>query len=140
VSRLRYHPAHRQNEVLYLRLRRSHSGNPDTSRFVLSDQQRRGQWLLQLLLLRGYPGSDPRPCVSAHSCTSLNVIFCSLTWKPATRNYVDKATAQAQNLTFASSDTFILRADYKTTLSPSGPGRNSVRLLSNNQYSTHVAV
>ncbi|EPQ56434.1 laminarinase [Gloeophyllum trabeum ATCC 11539] len=55
-------------------------------------------------------------------------------------NYVDQATAQADNLTYASGDTFILRADYTTTLSASGPGRNSVRLQSNAQYSTHVAV
>ncbi|EIN04087.1 glycoside hydrolase family 16 protein [Punctularia strigosozonata HHB-11173 SS5] len=55
-------------------------------------------------------------------------------------NYVDETTARAQNLTFASSDTFILRADDKTVLSASGPGRNSVRLLSNNAYTTHVAV
>jgi hypothetical protein len=56
------------------------------------------------------------------------------------RNYVDESTARAQNLTYASSDTFVLRADDTTTLSPSGPGRNSVRLLSNNAYTTHVAM
>ncbi|EIN09353.1 glycoside hydrolase family 16 protein [Punctularia strigosozonata HHB-11173 SS5] len=55
-------------------------------------------------------------------------------------NYVNKATAQSQNLTYASSDTFILRADYKNTLSASGPGRNSARIQSNNAYSTHVAI
>ncbi|KZT27803.1 glycoside hydrolase family 16 protein [Neolentinus lepideus HHB14362 ss-1] len=55
-------------------------------------------------------------------------------------NYVDEATAQADNLTYASGNTFILRADDTTTLSSSGPGRNSVRLQSNNQYTTHVAV
>ncbi|KAG5651997.1 hypothetical protein H0H81_006649 [Sphagnurus paluster] len=55
-------------------------------------------------------------------------------------NYVDKATAQSQNLTFASSDTFILRADFKTKLSASGPGRNSVRIRSNKVYTNHVAV
>ncbi|KAF9469590.1 laminarinase [Collybia nuda] len=55
-------------------------------------------------------------------------------------NYVNQATAQSQNLTFASSDSFILRADFKTTLSASGPGRNSVRIRSNKVYTTHVAV
>ncbi|KAF8057410.1 endo-beta-glucanase [Lyophyllum atratum] len=55
-------------------------------------------------------------------------------------NYVDKATAQSQNLTFSSSNTFILRADFKTTLSAGGPGRNSVRIKSNKVYTTHVAV
>ncbi|TFK51707.1 endo-beta-glucanase [Heliocybe sulcata] len=55
-------------------------------------------------------------------------------------NYVNQATAQADNLTYASGNTFILRADHTTTLSSSGPGRNSVRLQSNAQYTTHVAV
>lgn len=56
------------------------------------------------------------------------------------RNYVDAGTARAQNLTYANGDTFILRADYKTTLTPSGPGRNSVRLLSHKYFTRHVAV
>lgn len=55
-------------------------------------------------------------------------------------NYVDQATALADNLTFTSSDTLILRADSTTTLSASGPGRNSVRIRSDNTYTTHVAV
>ncbi|KAJ6614109.1 endo-beta-glucanase [Mycena sp. CBHHK59/15] len=56
-------------------------------------------------------------------------------------NYVDEATAKSQNLTFASSSTFILRADAKTVISASSAvGRNSVRIRSNNAYSTHVAV
>ena len=56
------------------------------------------------------------------------------------RNYVDQATALAQNLTYANGDTLILRADYWTTLDPNGPGRNSVRIQSNKQYTTHVIV
>lgn len=56
------------------------------------------------------------------------------------RNYVDSTTAMQQNLTFASSDHFILRADSKTILSASGPGRNSIRLRSNKQYTTSVMV
>ncbi|KAL0949940.1 hypothetical protein HGRIS_009965 [Hohenbuehelia grisea] len=55
-------------------------------------------------------------------------------------NYVDQATARAQNLTFGSGNTFILRADHTTTLSPGGPGRNSVRIRTNKAYTTHVAV
>ncbi|KAK7692230.1 hypothetical protein QCA50_003855 [Cerrena zonata] len=55
-------------------------------------------------------------------------------------NYVDQATALAQNLTFASGNTLIMRADSKTTLSASGPGRNSVRIHSNKKYTTHVSV
>ncbi|KAJ7648634.1 glycoside hydrolase family 16 protein [Mycena polygramma] len=53
-------------------------------------------------------------------------------------NYVNQATAQAQNLTFATANTFILRADSKTV--SSGAGRNSVRIRTNNAYTTHVAV
>ncbi|KAJ7289286.1 glycoside hydrolase family 16 protein [Mycena rebaudengoi] len=54
--------------------------------------------------------------------------------------YVNEATARSQNLTFASDNTFIMRADARTVLSASGPGRNSVRLRSKNVYTTHVAV
>ncbi|KAF9233225.1 glycoside hydrolase family 16 protein [Melanogaster broomeanus] len=55
-------------------------------------------------------------------------------------NYVDEETAVMLGLTFAIGDTFIMRADDTTVLSPSGPGRNSVRIRSNNVYTTHVAV
>ncbi|KAG9221782.1 hypothetical protein CCMSSC00406_0006725 [Pleurotus cornucopiae] len=55
-------------------------------------------------------------------------------------NYVDANTARSKNLTFASGDTFILRADSTTRLSASGPGRDSVRIRSNKVYTTHVAV
>ncbi|KAJ8591346.1 glycoside hydrolase family 16 protein [Rhizopogon salebrosus TDB-379] len=54
--------------------------------------------------------------------------------------YVDQTTAQNLNLTYASKDTFIMRADDTTVLTPSGPGRNSVRIQSNNQYTQHVVV
>ena len=53
---------------------------------------------------------------------------------------MDQATAISENLTFASGDTFILRVDFTTTLYPSGPGRDSVRIRSNKAYTTHVAV
>ncbi|EDR02394.1 glycoside hydrolase family 16 protein [Laccaria bicolor S238N-H82] len=55
-------------------------------------------------------------------------------------NYVNSATSSSQNLTFATSDTFILRTDFKTVLDPNGPGRNSVRIRSKKTYTTHVAV
>jgi len=48
--------------------------------------------------------------------------------------YVDKQTAKNQNLSYASGNTFIMRADHTTTLNPSGPGRKSVRIQSNKQY------
>lgn len=55
-------------------------------------------------------------------------------------NYVDGATARRLGLTVATANSFILRADDTTVLSPTGPGRNSVRIRSNNEYTTHVAV
>jgi len=55
-------------------------------------------------------------------------------------NYVDQETSQNLNLTYASDNTFILRADYKTYLDPSGPGRNSVRIKSHKTFTQHVAV
>ncbi|KAG8929808.1 hypothetical protein FRC03_011401 [Tulasnella sp. 419] len=55
-------------------------------------------------------------------------------------NYVDKDTALDQNLTYTTKDTFILRADYKSKLDPNGPGRNSVRIISQKQYKTSVTV
>ncbi|KAG8982997.1 hypothetical protein FRB94_008174 [Tulasnella sp. JGI-2019a] len=55
-------------------------------------------------------------------------------------NYTDQAFALAKNLTFVSSDTLIMRADYTTVLSASGPGRNSVRIQSNKQYTTSVTI
>ncbi|KAJ3528322.1 hypothetical protein NM688_g8014 [Phlebia brevispora] len=54
-------------------------------------------------------------------------------------NYVDQATALAENLTYANGDTLVLRADY-WTMNPPDPGRSSVRIRSNNVYSTHVVV
>jgi hypothetical protein len=55
-------------------------------------------------------------------------------------NYVDAATAASNNLTSASADSFILRADSWTVLDPDGPGRNSFRIVSNHQYTTAVMV
>jgi len=55
-------------------------------------------------------------------------------------NYVDQATALSDNLTYASGDTLIMRADDTTVLSSDGPGRNSVRLKSNAQYNYHTVV
>ncbi|KAK0445175.1 endo-beta-glucanase [Armillaria borealis] len=55
-------------------------------------------------------------------------------------NYVDVTTSISQNLTYASDSTFILRADDTTILNADGPGRNSVRLQSNNQYGSNTAM
>ena len=56
------------------------------------------------------------------------------------RNYVDQSTALAKNLTYASDDTLILRADHTTVLRPGGPGRDSVRIQSKKTYRHHVVV
>ncbi|KAG6830732.1 hypothetical protein H0H92_015011 [Tricholoma furcatifolium] len=55
-------------------------------------------------------------------------------------NYVNESQAIHENLTFASFDTFILRSDFKTVLDPDGPGRDSVRIRTNKNYTHHVAV
>ncbi|KIM55449.1 glycoside hydrolase family 16 protein [Scleroderma citrinum Foug A] len=55
-------------------------------------------------------------------------------------NYVTQATAQAGGLVSVSGNQVTLRADSTTVLSSSGPGRNSFRIQSNAQYTTHVAV
>jgi len=55
-------------------------------------------------------------------------------------NYVDYETARSQNLTYASANHFVLRADFKHVLSAEGPRRNSVRLQSHKQYTTGVTI
>ncbi|KAF9524554.1 concanavalin A-like lectin/glucanase domain-containing protein [Crepidotus variabilis] len=54
--------------------------------------------------------------------------------------YVDESTARKKNLTFVHQDTFILRTDFKTVLTPKDPGRNSVRIKSKQAFRTHVAI
>ena len=67
-------------------------------------------------------------------------MLSQLTCPAPSSNYVDQATALAQNLTFATDTSFIMRADDFAVLDPAGPGRNSVRIKSNNVYTTHVSV
>jgi hypothetical protein len=55
-------------------------------------------------------------------------------------NYVDRTTAVKDNLTYASWDTFIVRADYKKKLDPEGPGRDSVRIRSKKVWKYGVTV
>ncbi|KAF9558460.1 glycoside hydrolase family 16 protein [Agrocybe pediades] len=54
--------------------------------------------------------------------------------------FLDQQTSKSRNLTYATSDTFILRADFQTVLDPRGPGRDSFRIKSKKSYTTHVAV
>ena len=55
-------------------------------------------------------------------------------------NYVTEEQARSLGLVIVKGSSFILRTDDTTTLSPSGPGRNSFRIISNNIYGTHVAM
>ncbi|KAF8633140.1 hypothetical protein AX17_004641 [Amanita inopinata Kibby_2008] len=55
-------------------------------------------------------------------------------------NYVDATTAANKNLTYASGNHFVLRADSTTVLNRNGPGRDSVRLMSNRQYTNGVMI
>ncbi|KAF9528180.1 glycoside hydrolase family 16 protein [Crepidotus variabilis] len=55
-------------------------------------------------------------------------------------NYVDAETSYYNNLTYASQDTFILRADYKSVVPPQSRGRDSVRIVSKSTFMEHVAV
>nr|VWO97482.1 Mixed-linked glucanase [Ganoderma boninense] len=55
-------------------------------------------------------------------------------------NYLDQATAVKKNITYAHGDTLILRADHTTTLSASGPGRDSFRLMNKKTYTNHVTM
>ncbi|EAU81587.2 hypothetical protein CC1G_02603 [Coprinopsis cinerea okayama7 len=54
-------------------------------------------------------------------------------------NYVDQQTSRAQNLTYATPDSFILRAD-STNVVWGGRGRNSVRIRSREMFSNHVSI
>jgi hypothetical protein len=53
---------------------------------------------------------------------------------------VTRAEAESLGLATPNGNSFILRADDTTTLSPGGKGRNSFRIISNNRYGTHVSV
>jgi len=55
-------------------------------------------------------------------------------------NYVDRETAVANNLTYTSDDTFVLRADFENTVAANEPGRKSVRLVSTQTFNHHVAM
>ncbi|KIJ39902.1 glycoside hydrolase family 16 protein, partial [Sphaerobolus stellatus SS14] len=55
-------------------------------------------------------------------------------------NYLSQSDALAKNITFASEDSFIMRADSTTVLDPAGPGRDSVRIQSNSQFTSHVLI
>lgn len=104
-------------------------------RNILADRQFRRFRIPQWFLLPGHFGPHPWTRV----CTFLLLMLCNRPQFPH-RNYVNAATASSQNLTFSSADHFVVRADFKNVLNPSGPGRNSVRLQSNKRFTTSVSV
>ncbi|KAI0260897.1 2 beta-glucan [Gloeopeniophorella convolvens] len=55
-------------------------------------------------------------------------------------NYLSSGDAQGKGLATVSGGNFMIRADHTTKLSASGPGRNSVRITSNQHYDTHVSI
>lgn len=68
------------------------------------------------------------------------VLFFGISSPFTCRQYLDQSTSQKLNLTYASGNSFILRADYQEALKASGPGRKSFRIRSNKAYTQHVAV
>lgn len=59
---------------------------------------------------------------------------------PIFRNYVSQSVALRNNLTYAHDNTFVIRVDSTSHVNANGPGRNTVRLMSNEQFHNHVAV
>ncbi|KAJ7287593.1 glycoside hydrolase family 16 protein [Mycena rebaudengoi] len=55
-------------------------------------------------------------------------------------NYVDQATAQAKNLSMATENSFVMRADNTNRVPPASRGRDSVRITSKAAYETSVMV
>jgi len=55
-------------------------------------------------------------------------------------NYPDFETSRQLNTTYATRDTFILRADDTRVLDPKGPGRDSARIRSKKTFTKHVAM
>lgn len=66
-----------------------------------------------------------------HQNRLTHFLFCS---------YVNESTALRLGLTSFTHDSFVIRADYTTNLTSSDPGRNSVRIMSKNQWDTHVEI
>ncbi|KAH7097433.1 glycoside hydrolase family 16 protein [Auriculariales sp. MPI-PUGE-AT-0066] len=54
--------------------------------------------------------------------------------------YVNQDRAKEKNLTYTSDDTLILRTDSSVKLESGGKGRESIRISSKQEYTTHVSV
>jgi hypothetical protein len=76
-----------------------------------------------------------------HDFFLFSALFHIMTKTLPESNYVSQNVAQSGGLaTVSGAGNFIIRTDNTTFLSPSGPGRNSIRIMSNKQYDTHVAM
>lgn len=85
-----------------------------------------------------YNGADP-----THGRVFASLFHCLLACSDQScllSTYIDQQVAQQYNLTYATDDAFILRADYSTYLEPSDPGRRSFRIVSNRQLTTSVVM
>ncbi|KAG6907665.1 hypothetical protein DXG01_007869 [Tephrocybe rancida] len=75
-----------------------------------------------------------------------NDFFEAWTWKAINDpthgrvNYVDKPTAQATNLSSATSNKFFMRVDSDSIVPPAAKGRDSVRIVSNKAYGDSIIV
>ena len=103
-------------------------------RYVLANGQPHGH-RISSVIHRSIRGRSYSWTSVSHSNIMDEILFAKVR---LFRNYVNAATAASLNLTYASGDTFILRADSTTVLSASGPGRNSVRIQSNKAYTNSV--
>ncbi len=108
---------------------------------LFANWKHKRKWFLECLHSPSYSRSNSWAGVRALISNLLPQIkqptfFC---YWPLSR-YVDAGTSAKENLTYASGDHFVLRADFKKTLNPSGPGRDSVRLQSKKKYTKSVMV
>lgn len=123
--------------VLFCSLCGPHFRARRSRRDVPSNRQPSRHWFSEVFQSPGDFRPHPWTSVRVHH---VSVVSVSVSHKYSTSQYVDQQTALAENLTYAFSDTFIIRADHTTKLSPSGSGRKSVRIQSNKKYLNHVAV
>ena len=138
VIQVRRFPHHEVPLFLHRRRRSLHPPRPGRTDLL---KITRHHWhpLLRRVPFRQFRRPNPWSSV----CISSTVLSFDLTdhfYFSFLSKYVDRQTAQQYNLTYATNDAFVLRADYTTYLMPSDSGRKSVRLVSYNQFSTFVAM
>ncbi|EMD34578.1 glycoside hydrolase family 16 protein [Gelatoporia subvermispora B] len=106
--------------------------------------------LSALACLLALPTADAVPTGTTYKLTQNNVgtsFLQNFDWETTPNSptgrvaYTTQQASLASNLTYANANTFIMRVDHTTTLNSSSTvGRQSVRIKSNAQYGTHMAV